>query len=877
MLRDFLHSDEVSQVDNENEKDIIIHIGLATSGAVLYDIHPKRRMLLNNEEIFDLLTGRNRNNPDKPNEPHEVWKNIQRATATAKRPNGIKGSMKLLKRAWCPCLKKMALSFCSCPKCTDFMHNLRLYHKSRQSWHKIVSEKRKQILFANIEDKAAQELAIYPAVLDNLFNICLQCNANCAKGRKYQSFSTSARDCMATLLCPREKVDGLQMDKLDQNGNRTGEQIQFSLHKEECCNGTCFRRIPMRQRRVGDPIFTRRCGWNATLMSCGIPKHTCEEKDRITGDITKWTVHACPIEWTDDEFTWNEWKLVVRSRKSRSDNNSGDEAHEGAGEVHSQQEWLPILGTRKAFLCHLYDSFQNFSIHNFEVKFDQIARLFEERRFIVEPALRSNECPEINKYVATLQGDFSSVITAPRRYEQCCTFQESHQCLIYHAMYNPRLIPLGTLKDTNPRSYKRLQAAGVERYFKATSTVFFAMSKEKPGAGYDHTVYQDIIFILKHGCMHADSKGEAFINGARIPGSDKCTALPDGLVDVETIDPLFQEMQRVSRRRDGSKAQFQGKKAFRGMQTVQARLGIKQEDRRNPAYHGKCLSDCEGQVCSTYVHGSASDNYGAGTQNLIRHLAKKHPAPRRQRFTRHIQFSNERPTGLYSADNYVWMYYPDGFIDESITDTDNGYRGSSKDFFYASVGDSIETSNLKRRTRICPCNSCIEMKYDQCEIVSLVGRKPTNVNILAASPVDQIETRGVESLAKYCEKLNTRDYVLTRIASEDRNLYPNDQYFVATLEDPPRKLDEGGYYGTNHYRAGTWIVTVRWYNFKGEDGSGNRWYERLPAGNEQVMSCFSFIRGLNKTIALEYSRQKRQYKMSEELHSHILRYGNLAD
>ena len=99
MLRDFLHSDEVSQVDNENKKDIIIPIGLATSGTVLYDIHPKQRMLLNNEEIFDLLTGRNRNNPDKPNEPHEVWKNIQRATATAKRPNGIKGSMKLLKRA----------------------------------------------------------------------------------------------------------------------------------------------------------------------------------------------------------------------------------------------------------------------------------------------------------------------------------------------------------------------------------------------------------------------------------------------------------------------------------------------------------------------------------------------------------------------------------------------------------------------------------------------------------------------------------------------------------------------------------------------------------------------------------------------------------
>ena len=75
--------------------------GVMDSGARIYDEHPARELTLTVKEILDLLTGYDRSKGEYSGEPHPVWKQIMEASATIKRPDGIKATQKLLSLAKC--------------------------------------------------------------------------------------------------------------------------------------------------------------------------------------------------------------------------------------------------------------------------------------------------------------------------------------------------------------------------------------------------------------------------------------------------------------------------------------------------------------------------------------------------------------------------------------------------------------------------------------------------------------------------------------------------------------------------------------------------------------------------------------------------------
>ena len=58
---------------------------------------------------------------------------------------------------------------------------------------------------------------------------------------------------------------------------------------------------------------------------------------------------------------------------------------------------------------------------------------------------------------------------------------------------------------------------------------------------------------------------------------------------------------------------------------MKARHGLECEDKRKPSNHGKDIADCDGQALKGMVKRSYNDDYGPGTQNLVRHLAAKYP------------------------------------------------------------------------------------------------------------------------------------------------------------------------------------------------------------------------------------------------------------
>lgn len=132
----------------------------------------------------------------------------------------------------------------------------------------------------------------------------------------------------------------------------------------------------------------------------------------------------------------------------------------------------------------------------------------------------------------------------------------------------------------------------VDRVLRNRNVVFYCISKKKPSAAYNQQATTNIISIVKEGKLPDDTKCEAFIGGMRIPGGDRSNFpnLPDGLREQLEPEPLFSQCKRWRKSRDGCRAQYQGRGAFIGWQTMARRHQMECEDERKVEICGSCFT-----------------------------------------------------------------------------------------------------------------------------------------------------------------------------------------------------------------------------------------------------------------------------------------------
>lgn len=400
---------------------------------------------------------------------------------------------------------------------------------------------------------------------------------------------------------------------------------------------------------------------------------------------------------------------VARSEQGDQEQDNGD--YLGNDGVKFQTEWLPVEGTVPEFFTHLTRSLEAYAPHQYELKLSNRVYKCAERAFLVEPLI-NDACPEEFKHVVTEVFDFSSDIHAKREHDLTCTFPETHKCEVHHLTFNPKFVSVDEIERHHPRSARFLRQRNIVRVLRPENVVVYCFSKEKASAAYNQQATTYIISIVRHGKLPDNSRCEAFLDRKRIPGGDR-TGFPclpnDKLCDVDRMSPLHEMAKRYRRSRDGCTAQYQGKAAFRGFQTMNARHnGLENEDMRKRPHHGKDIADGDTAAAGGMVASSFHDDYGGGTQNLVRHLAFKYPCPNIERRTRYYG-----ARGLYATTRYIWMFLPQDAIDDSVVAVDEGYSGSSKDYYYRSVGATIEASRLMRRERICGCRPCLRLQ-DAC-------------------------------------------------------------------------------------------------------------------------------------------------------------------
>ena len=82
-ISELLHTNEFSQVDNNDKIPTIIDLGLCQdTGARIYDLHERRDLMFDDNELLDKLTGWDRLDKSRPNPPHPTWSQIKQDTTT---------------------------------------------------------------------------------------------------------------------------------------------------------------------------------------------------------------------------------------------------------------------------------------------------------------------------------------------------------------------------------------------------------------------------------------------------------------------------------------------------------------------------------------------------------------------------------------------------------------------------------------------------------------------------------------------------------------------------------------------------------------------------------------------------------------------------
>ena len=566
---------------------------------------------------------------------------------------------------------------------------------------------------------------------------------------------------------------------------------------------------------------------------------------------------------------------------ARTAEKSGDDDEDYAGDtgVKFQTEWLPVEGTVPEFVAHFIRSMEAYFPHTYELKLSNRVDKCAERAFIIDPATK-DDCPDEFKGVVLEVVDFASDIHAKRHHDLTCSFPETHKCEVHHVTFGPKMVSVAEIEKDHPRAAKKMRNKKVERVLRPENVVFYCFSKAKPSAAYNQQATTNIMSIVKDGVLPENSRCEAFLGRKRIRGGDRTgfPELPDGkLSEWEHPEPLYPEVTRWRRSRDGCAAQYQGKGSFRGWQTMHSRHGIICEDRRKVSMHGKDVADGDGSAVSHMVKNSFHDNYGKGTQNLVRHLAFKYPRPNIERRTRYV---GEK--GIYATTQYVYMFLDEDGIDHDIVATDSGYPGSSKDHYYRSMGLTEEASRLMRRERACGCHPCLRL-LPSCTLsplntAMLAGTTPraTSVNLAPARPAPEArQTRNARNpLPEFCEALTVGKDIIVRVSNDEKDDNPDEDYFVARIEEKAIKLEADGLYSAVPYKKNDWIIFVRWFNFvpSYKNRRGDRGYSK---GSAQWIPCGSIIRSIKEPVTLRWSG--KYYRLTRELHAHIEQYGDITE
>jgi len=923
-----LRDPEFSRVDNMQKRVVRCYAGTDDTGRIQYELFPVHVLNDSLPKLFYMLTGKNPLFPDAPVVPSPYWTRFQKATATKARPGGVKGSVKLLRKIvkLCPCFKRPYISQCVCPICATFVAALRLLNRIHPRLYRAAGEK------ASVDGAAPTQAC------NQCHGLC-HIGGSYRKLSLGASTATNILLCppkrVSTLELRVRDGDGRPIhhsDKLDSDplvypafipGSKRmytdtdGYVVQpFAIPSKRCFANNC--KPTVLDAGAG-------CGWDHVFRDMKNVEFIDLNNERVTE-------RGCPVLLSEEPVTWYEFQEVVTSSASGGGEADPDWADDGSSQTRT--EWLPQRGTMAQFMRRVRRWSIKYFDHLFRVKLHRgMSKLFEDT-FVVRRALgcyksdmyaslfassteRHPAFREIDvlppssavvplpfdsaschpaffgkrvrsvsgldsplwdsdalqaRVKGTLSGgtDFAARFEAMRENVVTCEFGESVADAVYvwgHGAYGERTadLPAG-------RRQKSLFKRGIKVTVRQHVQCVFAMSEVRGSAAYHATAFRDQMHIFKHGTVPDNSKAEWFYKGQRLMGGDRTNygVLPVGIIEATGPLCIIEGIECVDLDRDGCTGQYQGLHNFRFIQTSKALNKVEHREVRAPPGHGKGIHDSAGAGPGRAIAGGARAGASAppGVRGVVLHLVQIKPRP-----------TNDKQYHLWAHDQpYLYAYISKSAIDSMLANAEKGYKQSSLDFEYLSVGETVNTSELRVRRDWCICAPCAVRDFAKCEmrgVFGVAGSKFRSVTIRASAAVERRQTRGAGELQEFAKKVKVGQLLVTRVHADDAS--EEDCYFLCKVTRKPWQLTKKQVFGGNEYGKGWWVFRMHWFKFDSEDASGNRKYTLLNTVRQGI--TFN-LNAVARNLALDRLKigpatsegSKRVYTLPSALNEAITRY-----
>lgn len=282
------HSELLSCEDNTHKTSFAVYCGNC-DGEEQYDFHWRRAQHGSDKDALRAFRG------------SEFEARLRRETITATRPHGVGGSLALLRRFKCVCIKRRKACECDCKICTLADVFLRRWHSARHGWR-------------TSWRKAADGSLYRPPACT-----CFICG-DAERSTLHHKVSSSMHSMMQVLL-PCGKMEYAPYSL---------EGDTFKFYDGRCCYGKCPKMDAAAKARFLGQDEPKMCGWQ-----------------NVFGNS------FCPLEASSQPFSWQVWEPRLRGTNAEGKPSYSDELVPKHGT--RAQFMTELRESLEAYLPHFWD------------------------------------------------------------------------------------------------------------------------------------------------------------------------------------------------------------------------------------------------------------------------------------------------------------------------------------------------------------------------------------------------------------------------------------------------------------------------------------------------------------------------------------------
>lgn len=515
----------------------------------------------------------------------------------------------------------------------------------------------------------------------------------------------------------------------------------------------------------------------------------------------------CPIEATNDTFTWHRWEPRLRS--------TNDD-----GKDYYSDEWVPHKGTRREFLEEL----------QFAVESGSNPWLFHTwRHKMIRHAIKLHESRK-DGVTVTEWSDYAAQPEIRRAHTATCANAEKVNELVTVVGYKPYNETIEV-----PKRGRRPASTTVIR--KQHVDVFFAFHAAgyKPNSRSYNVAQEDIDSFLKYGKV---KHGEWFHMGQRLPGGDHSKPLPEGFSERELQPADFPEYERKLSVTDGCASQFHGKDNYHQTAEWYTKFGILRIHWTLETMHGKSICDALGNMPANAITEAIrrDDFVFSGPRELVVYLSRARATP---------AIAKCFKQGWWAVERIFYGFFEHAKFTALTVPTADGFHGSHEMHMFA--GDcrdpaaAAKEGPLTVRGTPCSCRPCTALLWSECEMKQVFGSTKK-----VKAPRAQGETanlRQMESLSEWAASLREKQLVAVRASRREHSL--EGMYWLAILKGRAFEATEDIMDSTNKIERGWLVVRAQWLKLEQQECEGGlRSYSMLDAETLIVINHTVRLSGL---------------------------------